>query len=249
MKLITTKTGLKRDFLRIILGFYLFCCCANAQEAHHFLDMLRKTDGLGVDVDSVLGPTLPTELYSNLSNLKKHTRDVEIKPELLSWSSSGQPKIFKDEKINDFFKELFHVIEKSFPDINLDRSNLFHAHLIKASDDYLLIFHAFEYPKDLEPFKFEMAKKTNPQILPFTTKSKSYARRNLIWSLMKNKIWRFDTSLKSKFNFLIRSPAYELYPREVLLGNALQENLFGKSIADLFYFPLEEKIVFLGLFP
>lgn len=237
-----------------MLGLFLLCCYATAEQSNlnagQFIDMLRNTDGAGEKVDTILGPPLPKELFSALLNLKKSTRPIDINPKILSWASSDQnPKIFKNIIYNDYFQNIFHLIEKSFPDIVLNRINLFHAHLIQTPDDFLLIFHALEYPVDLEPSKFEMAKGINPQITPFTTKSKGYDRRNLIWSLMKNKIWRFDTSSKSKFNFLIRSSAYEIYPQEVLLGNALQENLFGKNIADLNYFPLEEKRLFLSLFP
>lgn len=246
--------SLKTNYFRLMLGVFLLCCYANAEQinlnAGQFMDMLRNTDGAGENVETILGPPLPKELFSALKNLKKSTRPIDLNPKILSWASSGSnPNIFKNKTYNDFFQDIFHLIEKSFPDIGLNRINLFHAHLIQIPDDFLLIFHSYEYPVDLEPNKFEMAKILNPQLIPFTTKSKGFDRRNLIWSLMKNKIWRFDTSSKSKFNFLIRSPAYEFYPREVLLGNALQENLFGKTIADLNYFPLEEKRLFLGLFP
>lgn len=246
--------SLKPNYFRVILGVFLICCYANAQDlnlqASHFLDMLRNTDGVEEKVDSLLGPPIPKGLFSDLKNLKKSTQSTDLNPKILSWASSGQnPRIFKNQVNNDFFQNIFHRIEKSFPEITLNRINLFHAHLIQTPDDFLLVFHAFEYPRDLEPYKFEVAKKLNPQTTSFTTKSKGYDRRNLIWSLLKNKIWRFDTSSKSKFNFLIRSAAYELYPKEVLLGNALQENLFGINIADINYFPLEEKRLFLSLLP
>jgi hypothetical protein len=246
--------SLKPNYFRAILGLFLLCCKANAQilnlQAGQFLDMLRNTDGVEEKVDTLLGPPLPKNLILDLKNLKKSTKQLDLNPNILSWASSVQnPRIFKNRVNNDFFQNIFHQIEKSFPDIKLDRVNLFHAHLMQTPNDYLLVFHAFEYPMDLEPYKFELARKLNPQITPFTTNSKGYDRRNLIWSFTKNKIWRFDTSLKSKFNFLIRSPAYALYPKEVLLGNALQENLFGKNIADINYFPLEEKMLFLSLFP
>jgi hypothetical protein len=246
--------SLKPNYFGTILGLFLLCCKANAQilnlEASHFLDMLRNTDGVEEKVDTLLGPPLPADLFSDLKNLKKSTKYFNLNPKILSWASSGQnPRIFKNKVNNDFFQNIFQLIEKSFTDIKLDRVNLFHAHLVQMADDFLLIFHAFEYPIDLEPYKFEMARKLNPQITSFTTNSKGYDRRNLIWSFTKNKIWRFDTSSKSKFNFLVRSPAYALYPKEVLLGNALQENLFGKNIADINYFPAEEKSPFLSLFP
>ncbi len=62
---------------------------------------------------------------------------------------------------------------------------------------------------------------------------------------MENKIWRIDTS--SKFNFLVKSQAFDLYPKEVLRANSLQENLFGKRVADFNYFPKEEKNLFLDI--
>jgi len=247
MKLYDTKTGLKRNHFRLIIGFYLLCCYANAQEANQFLDMLRKTDGIGNSVETVLGPNLPANLFSELLHPQKNTEIVDIRPELLSWASIGtKPRVFKNELINDFFKKLFHLIEKSYPDITLNRVNLFHAHLVKSPDDFILVFHAFEYPIDLEPQKFALAKKLNPKITPFTSKSENFNRRNLIWSLKKNKIWRFDSS--SKFNFLVRSPAFEFYPEEVLRANALQENLFGRNIGDLNFFPSEEKKLFINIF-
>jgi hypothetical protein len=163
----------------------------------------------------------------------------------MAWSSTGQPRIFKDEKINIYFKKLFHLIEKKFKDITLDRINLFHAHLVQAENDFILIFHAFEYPVDLEPQKFIIARRQNPKLIPFITNSKKYKRRNLIWSLKKNRIWRIDTS--AEFNFLVKSSAFDLYPKEVLRANSLQEDLFGKRVADLNYFPMEDKNLFLNI--
>ncbi|MFI5390870.1 MAG: hypothetical protein ACHQYQ_05855 [Bacteriovoracales bacterium] len=90
-----------------------------------------------------------------------------------------------------------------------------------------------------------MARRQNPGLKSFTTDSENFKSRNLIWSLMKNKIWRIDTS--SKFNFLVKSSAFDLYPKEVLWANSLQENLFGKRVADFNYLPTEEKNLFLNI--
>jgi hypothetical protein len=242
MKLSAKKTY----YFGLFLWLSLFCCYADNQEqslkAKDFLEKLKKTDW----APSISGPNLPEDLYLTLSKLERSTQVTTINPEVAAWSSSGQkPRIFKDEKINIYFKELFYLIEKKFNDITLDRINLFHAHLVLTENDFILIFHAFEYPVDLEPQKFIMARRQNPGLKPFTTNLENFKRRNLIWSLSKNKIWRIDTS--SKFNFLVKSSAFALYPKEVLRANSLQENLFGKRIADFNYFPSEDKNLFLNI--
>lgn len=239
-------SGKKTYYFGLFLWLSLFCCYADNQDhnlkAKNFLEMLKNTDW----APSISGPKPPVNLYLALSKLEKFTRVTPINPEVMAWSSAGpKPRIFKDEKINIYFKKLFHLIEKKFKDITLDRINLFHAHLVQTENDFILIFHAFEYPVDLEPHKFIIARRQNPNLKPFLTNSEKFRRRNLIWSLMRNKIWRIDTS--AEFNFLVKSSAFDLYPKEVLRANSLQENLFGKRVADFNYFPREDRNLFLNI--
>ena len=231
-----------------------------SDKAFFFMQLLRETDGLnsGEEITTIKGPPLPSgftldqliERFSSQKNLIKLTRPQKIKRNLVSWASGAKsPRVFKDEKLTTLFANLFLKIEQSFSDINLNRLNLFHAHLVGDDrvwgGDIFLIFHAFEYPIDLELKKNRIAVNRDISLATFRTGTRSFDRRNLIWSLRANKIWRVDTSKGSIFNHLIRSPAYDIYPTEVSRANTAQESYFGKVVGDINYFPQEYKEPFI----
>ena len=217
-------------------------------KAFYLMQLLRETNGInsGEKITTIEGPPLPKGFttdqligrFSSQKNLIKLTKPQKIKKDLVSWASGAKsPRVFKDENFSKYFQDLFLKIEKSFPDIELNRINLFHAHYVYDDrvwgGDILLIIHAFEYPLDLEIKKNSKAQRLDNTINTFLTGTPSFNSRNLIWSLRANKIWRMDTSKNSIFNHLIRSPAYDVYPIEVSRANTAQENYFGKDICLL----------------
>ncbi len=207
--------------------FLLFLLCSNSysnSQTEEFLRLLARNRDPRIKVIKV--PPCPASI------LEISTMEINISPELKSWGSGAIPKVFTSNTLNLFFKELFIIIHKNFPDIDLSPLNLFHGHLIKTQNDFIVIFHAFEYPVDLEPQKFLAAKKFGMNLKPFLSSSPSYKKRNLIWSQRDQKIYRFDSTDQS-FNFLIKSPAFDLYPIEVLRANSVQESIFGKRLFDI----------------
>jgi len=233
---------------------------SHEDKAFYFMQLLRETDGKnsGEKIVAINGPIEPIgftrdQLIDRFSSQKKIielTKSLKIKPELVAWASGAKsPRVFKNEKLTIFFKDLFLKIEKSFADIGLNRINLFHAHIVYDNrvwgSDLIIVFHAFEYPLDLEPKKNLVAMGEDISLSSFFTRSPGFKSRNLIWSLRANKIWRIDTSKSSIFNHLVRSPAFDLYPEEVLRANTAQEIYFGKVVADINYFPKEYKKPFI----
>ena len=223
-------------------------------KAFYFLQLLRETDGKnsGEKIKTIKGPSLPLgytrdqliERFSTQKDLIELTKPKKIKKDLISWASGAKsPRVFKDEKLSSLFQNLFFKIKEFFSDIDLNRLNLFHAHLVYDDrvwgGDILLIFHAFEYPIDLEIKKNSIAMALDISLDSFLTGTPSFNSRNLIWSLRSNKIWRMDTAKGSLLNHLIRSPAYDLYPKEVVRANTAQEGYFGKVVGDINFFPKE----------
>ncbi len=229
------------------------------EKSQEVLQLLKLCDGRGgpkiysQKVQMLKGPALPsgisTEDFFNIlkdrDSIIKNTHNIELPIFIKNWSSgNGQkPRRFNDS-ITNYFQELFLSIHNNFPDTKLNVLDLFHGHMIidKRSNpnDILIVFHSKEYPLDLEKRKNESALKEYPNIETFQTGTNSYLKRNYIWSLRKNKIWRINTSEETGFHNLIKSPIYEFYPELVSRANTAQENYLGETIRDINFF-LEHK--------
>lgn len=219
------------------------------------INLIRKYDGQGgpeiysSKVNTIVGPQLPIgydvdklfEVFKDQSSVVKNTKSIEVPEFIKKWSSGNgeKPRRF-DEEITNYLEELFKVINKSFPDTELNLIDLFHGHIVMDESyynkDILIIFHSKEYPSNLEKQKTEMAIKEQPALQLFDTKNDVYKKRNYIWSLRKNKIWRIDTREDSEFCNLVKSPIYDFCPEEVMEANAMQEAYLGKNICDINYF-------------
>lgn len=225
------------------------------QKAQRLMRILRYDNGdscsidISNKIDHIKGPVLPyskNHIFNILSSkkllLSKSDKITNESKFIKNWSSGGSNhRSFSDAKLNLFFKEIFFRISNRFENISLSLLDLFHGHIIIDSssvsyDDILIIFHAKEYPKDLESYKVNFALEKYPYCKTFTTSSKGYESRNLIWSLRKNIIWRLDTSKASVFSELVKSPVYDFAPELVLKANALQENFFGETLLNINYF-------------
>jgi hypothetical protein len=115
-------------------------------------------------------------------NDKKPVFIRDIPQRVLNWGSGGRggmPWRFIDPACNDFFVTLMRAISEYNPDIKLTPHDLFHAHMLKynTSTDLALVFHAKEYPADLE-----IVKNTYQDIKDiFYSTDLSYERRNFIY--------------------------------------------------------------------
>jgi hypothetical protein len=216
------------------------------------MELLRNTNGTETteNIVTLAGPNYPLghngdtliQLLASSKKLFKQTDPHKIDPKLKAWASgTGKAHIFKEKALSNYFKMLFKIIQSSFPKIKLNVANLFHGHILYddklPGGDIIIVFHAFEYPKDLEPYRFQKALEWNPKLKAFYSSDKAFLGRNLIFSLKKNKIWRVYTSKKSLFHHIVRSPAYEFYPDIVSPANSAQPSHFGLNIGEINYFP------------
>src|SRR5690606_17987080 len=85
----------------------------------------------------------------------------KIPKRVLEWGSNGymgMPWQFKDQAYNQFFINIFNLITTYYNFIKLTPHDLFHAHVISffnsAKKNHIaMVFHAKEYPFDLEFYK------------------------------------------------------------------------------------------------
>lgn len=81
----------------------------------------------------------------------------DIPQRVLNWGSGGLggiPWRFSESLCNDFLISLTKSIRNHIPNIKLSPHDLFHAHMINYETQALaLVFHAKEYPHDLEKAK------------------------------------------------------------------------------------------------
>ncbi|MBF0359409.1 MAG: hypothetical protein HQK49_00260 [Oligoflexia bacterium] len=118
-----------------------------------------------------------------------------------------------NEHIEKFISSIFQKITKEFKDININQTDLNHGHLKKTAEgDWVIIFHSAECPTDLGRLAAagcngqvagmygnldsKYNSHQNKNINDLSVKSK---KRNLIWSLHRQKIWRIDTSEELNF--------------------------------------------------
>ena len=191
------------------------------------------------------GPPLPknytvADLFKILNTsqgISQNSKHQDLPSDVINWASgdSASARTF-DQAITDFFQRLFQEIINNCPEILLSEVDLFHGHLISTPNDLLLVFHAKEYPYDLEFAKYKAALKINPSVKQFYSSDDAYKTRNIIWSLKQNHFYQLDTSPGSPFHDLIKSEIYDFAPDLVVKANALQQEYLGDNIADINYF-------------
>lgn len=134
-------------------------------------------------------------------------------------------KIF--EKIASIYNTEFE-----FMSMVLCRNNLFHGHVLynEKLDDILIVFHAFEYPHDLEPQKSSKAKEVEPGIDEFDSDETAFKWRNAIYSVNKNSVYFPDIS---------QEPYHSQLSTEFPSSYTLDETKVGVRLFDINYFPQE----------
>jgi len=98
-----------------------------------------------------------------------------------------------DEGANTFFIALFNKVTDEIG-ANLSRNNLFHGHCMinTTVNDLRIVFHAFEYPSDLEAIKSEQASAIDTTVASFTRQTENFKYRNAVYSTALNQIIKID---------------------------------------------------------
>lgn len=107
----------------------------------------------------------------------------DLPPRILNWGSQGRgdgvPWHFTEQACNDYYIDIFNKIVQTKPAIKLSTHDLFHAHIVSYGDKggyQALVFHAKEYPRDLEVAKNYY----QPNRDKFSTLDPSYRDRNFV---------------------------------------------------------------------
>lgn len=139
-------------------------------------------------------PVQPQQIDQGYENLSS-----KLKPSNWSSANGAESGFFtsefyriKDQYKNDVIK-LFNLAVSIINDSSqtntckINRVNLFHAHMMANETDMLLLFHAFEYPTDLdlENEKYHEAVTVDKLMPAFTTSKPGFSYRNCLFQ-MKN---------------------------------------------------------------
>ena len=184
------------------------------------------------------------QIFQSTEALLAHTRPRKVETFLQNWSSGGRlqtPRAFTNEAWNTWMARTFQDLTQTFPEIRLDLLDLFHGHLVwnEEREEALIVLHSKEYPNDLDPFHVTRALEFEPELESFRSTDQSFRRRNLIWSLKHNMMWRLDTGEHSPFYPLIDGEPGSLEKQ----ANTLPETLFGRPVADINVFVRDQHVL------
>jgi hypothetical protein len=132
----------------------------------------------------------------------------------------------------------------------LRRNNLFHGHLVDCDDmdDTYVVFHAAEYPKNLEEVKSTLAKGLEgANAVEFSSADPGFVYRNVIWSLGKRMLWNpvyNSTELMPGEHptwALLKGAGLEKGERDTqdVMAVTVQQDRMGTEVAGLNFFPGE----------
>ncbi|MFY0529110.1 hypothetical protein ACN28I_40095 [Archangium gephyra] len=242
----------------------------------NYLSVTPDVSQLPEDVSKLLNLPSAEKLREELSKLSDKVTDDALSNastlakdkgfyKLHNWASGGSPfRRFKDDEITKYFEELFESLvgvsaslaankDPWFEgdSIALNRADLFHGHLVYDTSaplpDILLLFHAKEYPSDIEEFKSNTAKLLEPQAYKeVKTSSKGYKYRCSIYSLRFNKLWILRLSdNNSPYRSLVNDPNLNAHQNPLRID---QDDL-GECVSDINYFPNDGVPLFFCLRP
>ncbi|QRO02060.1 hypothetical protein JRI60_25140 [Archangium violaceum] len=229
------------------------------------VEVVDGPKNIPADLSALLQKSSDSEVKSHLqsktspvaSNTLSNESKLEKTPgyfKIENWASGGAPFArFTDQATTTYIDSLFdsvasHLSARYGNKRVLSRNNFFHGHLVLetsgSSPDLLLVFHAFEYPRDLEPTKCGFAGTLEPTVTSFRSSDAAYKWRNAIWSMRLNTIWLIHYADNT-------NPYRELLadPDVSKAGNplVLDESKLGKCVADLNTFPKEDVRSFLRI--
>jgi hypothetical protein len=170
---------------------------------------------------------------------------------LQNWASGGAPfRRFRDRTVTRFFNTLFErvlgyvnsVLDPTDRPWVLSRNDLFHGHLswahFSSANDVVMVFHAQEYPADLEESKNRAASELERGVRSFRSDAAPFGRRCPIWSMRKKRLWSIDFFAPSNPLLpLLATPLSTL--RRGRNPLVVDQDDIGECLADISYFPKE----------
>ena len=123
---------------------------------------------------------------------------------LSNWASGGVRANWSDYKYktfhsdaDTFFKALFEEA-RVLSNAKFSRTDLFHGHVMwHKTDGLIVIFHAKEYPSDLESWKSTSGALADPKSASFTKHDADYAKRNVRYDFRSNSMSVVTTGLQN----------------------------------------------------
>ncbi|MFE8596318.1 hypothetical protein [Archangium violaceum] len=239
---------------------------AQTPDKHHpsvdVVDVSKLDVPLIIEQLPILSPSgAIRSLLKNSAPLDKDALDKEStyalsgKPgfkKLQNWASGGAPfHRFVDKDVTLFFDTLFEAVldvvnsrlDGDEQPWALSRNDLFHGHLswayFSSLSDVVMVFHAQEYPADLESFKSKAAGELEADVKPFLADAAPFGRRCPIWSMRKKRIWSIDFFAKNNPFLPLLSTPLSKAGRGVNPLVVDQDNI-GGCLADISYFPREK---------
>ena len=157
--------------------------------------------------------------------------------QLANWASGASAPYVRFSKTvtTTWLTNLFTEVARTAGH-RLDRGDLFHCHLVFDVGDLLMVFHAKEYPSDIEPFKYGQAVGLDRSVADFETKDSVFKKRDVIYSVAHNRIYVPNfTNNGNPFRSLLYEPNLTVRGNPLLLD----ATMFGDCIADISTFPRE----------
>ena len=207
--------------------------------------------------DSLLQAIDADEIDKETSYAKANpgsTQEVKDALKVSSWGSGGGLGIFggklyrfKNQAVTTSFGSLFDAVKQEIPGAEYSRNNFFHGHSVfdkvDGSVDFRIVFHAYEYPGNIEATKSRLAKEVEPAVEEFTDGKKEFYQRNAIWSMRNNTIY-----IPNYYPYVIEGEDRSNFPYGRVLkdyGCAVEQKLIGEEIIAFNVFPSERVKLFL----
>lgn len=143
-------------------------------------------DSCATPITNEAMPAMPVECSTQLFSQSSTVEHKNLPKRIKDWGSNGlggRPWQFSASLCNNFFIELLERIAHLSSGVKLSPHDLFHGHLIgygangKQKNRLAVVFHAKEYPSDLEEVKNRYQIPTEK----FMSTDESFAKRNFLY--------------------------------------------------------------------
>lgn len=182
------------------------------------------------------------------------TQNVKNELKVSSWGSggglgtfSGKLYRFKEVALTTYFGKLFDAVKAAVPNAKYSRNNFFHGHSVfdkvDGSVDSRIVFHAYEYPENLETTKSGQANEVEPSVAEFKDDKSDFYKRNVIWSMRSNTLLVPDY-----WDYLIVGEELSDFPYGGVVtpeGCVMNQAKIGEEIIAFNFFPSEGVKLFL----
>ena len=205
-------------------------------------------------LDVVAADTIDAETTYNGVNPTK-TPSAKGSLKVSSWGSGGGLGMFggklhrfKSAALTTFFEKVFNAVQAGIPGSRYSRNNLFHGHSVfdkvDGSVDFRIVFHAYEYPKNLEMTKSALALEVEPGVAAFDDGGAGFYKRNAIWSMRSNSIY-----IPNYYDYMIlMTKEIDEMPYGAVVGSpgcVMNQAKVGEEIVSFNVFPSEGVKLFL----